>query len=47
MSISYHIDMIPRSSFPNKVAYRMTTNENEEIKNQVQDLLDKGLVREV
>ena len=42
-SVSHHIDLIPRASLPNKVAYRMTPRENEEIKNQVQKLLDKGL----
>jgi hypothetical protein len=45
-SVSHHIDLIPRASFPNKVAYRLTPQENEEVKRQVQDLLDKGLVRE-
>jgi hypothetical protein len=45
-SISYHIDLIPRASFPNKYSYRLTPRENEEIRKQVQDLLDKVLVRE-
>jgi hypothetical protein len=45
-SISHHIDLIPGSSLPNKEAYRLTPRENEEFKNQVQELLDKGLVRE-
>jgi hypothetical protein len=45
-SVSHHIDLIPRASFPNKVAYRLTPQENKEVKRQVQDLLDKGLVRE-
>jgi hypothetical protein len=44
--ISHHIDLIPRAIFPNKVAYRLTPQENEEVKNQVQDLLENGLVRE-
>ena len=30
----------------NKAAYRLTPQENEEVKNQVQELLDKGLFRE-
>ena len=45
-SINHHIDMIPRPSLPNKVAYRMTPRENEEVINQVQKLLDKGLINE-
>jgi hypothetical protein len=45
-SVSHHIDLIPGTSFPNKAAYRLTPQENEEVKRQVQDLLDKGLVRE-
>jgi hypothetical protein len=45
-SISHHIDLIPGASLPNKEAYRLTPQENEEIKKQVQELLDKGLVKE-
>jgi hypothetical protein len=45
-SISHHIDLIPGASLPNKAVYRLTPRENEEVKNQVQELLDKGLVRE-
>ena len=40
-SIIHHIDLIPGASFPNKVAYKMTPRENEEIRHQVEDLLDK------
>jgi hypothetical protein len=32
-SVSHHIDLIPRASFPNKAAYRLTLQENEEVKN--------------
>jgi hypothetical protein len=46
-SVSHHIDLIPGASFPNKVAYRLMPHENEEVRRQVQDLLDKGLVREI
>jgi hypothetical protein len=46
-SVSHHIDLIPGASLPNKVAYRLTLQENEEVKRQLQDLLDKGLVREI
>jgi hypothetical protein len=45
-SVSHHIDLIPGASFPNKTAYRLTPQENEEVKRQVQEMLDKGLVRE-
>jgi hypothetical protein len=45
-SISHHIDLIPGASLPNKAVYRLTPQENEEVKRQVQDLMDKGLVRE-
>jgi hypothetical protein len=46
-SVSHHIDLIPGASFPNKAAYILTPQENEEVKRQVQDFLDKGLVREI
>jgi hypothetical protein len=45
-SISHHIDLIPGESLPNKETYILTPLENEEVKNKVQELLDKGLVRE-
>jgi hypothetical protein len=45
-SVSHHIDLIPGASLPNKVAYILTPQDNEEVKRHVQDLLDKGLVRE-
>ena len=44
--VSYHIDLILGASLPNKVSYMMTPIENEEIRKQVQELVDKGLVRE-
>jgi hypothetical protein len=46
-SINHHIDLILGASLPNKVAYRLTPRENEEVRNQVQELLDRGLVREI
>jgi hypothetical protein len=45
-SISHHINLIPGASFPKKVAYRMTPRGNEEVKNKIKELLDKGLVIE-
>jgi hypothetical protein len=45
-SISHHIDLIPGASLPNKETYMLTPQKNEEVKRQVQDLMDKGLIRE-
>jgi hypothetical protein len=45
-SISRHIDLIPSVILPNKSMYRLTLWENEEVKKQLQDLMDKGLIRE-
>jgi hypothetical protein len=44
-SISHHIDLVLGENLPNKETYRLTHQVNEEVKRQVQDLLDKGLVR--
>jgi hypothetical protein len=35
-SVSHHIDLIPRDILPNKAVYRLTPQENEEVKRQVQ-----------
>lgn len=43
---SHHIDLILGSSFPNKFSYHMAPKKNEEVRKQVQELLDKGLIRE-
>jgi hypothetical protein len=45
-SIIHHIDLILGAILSNKEAYRLTPSENEEVKNQVQEFLDKGLFRE-
>jgi hypothetical protein len=46
-SISHHIDLILGASLLNKAVYRLTPQENEEVKRQVQDLMEKGLIREI
>ena len=33
--ITHHIDFIPGASLPNKVSYRLTPQENEEVRRQV------------
>jgi hypothetical protein len=45
-SISHQIDLILGTSFPKKEAYILTPQENEEVKEKVQELLYKGLIRE-
>jgi hypothetical protein len=45
-SINHHIELIPGEILLNKAAYILTPQENEEVKRQVHDLLDKGLIRE-
>jgi len=44
--IEHQIDLIPGASLPNRVAYRANPEETKEIQRQVQDLLDRGYVRE-
>ena len=39
--ICHHIDLIPSKNLPKKAAYNMTPKQTEEIKNQVQELLNK------
>ena len=45
-SINHHIDLMPGESFPNKESYKLTPQENEEVGRLVQELMDKGLIRE-
>ena len=45
-SISHHIDLIPGARLSNKAAYRLTPQENVEVGRQVQELMDKRLIRE-
>lgn len=44
-SINHHIDFIPKASLPNKAVYQMSPKDNEEIRKQVQELLDKVLIK--
>ena len=44
-NIQHQIDLIPSSILPNKPAYRMSSKEHEELKMQVDDSLDKGLIQ--
>src|SRR5438876_1737672 len=44
--IEHKIDLIPGASLPNRAAYRANPEETKEIQRQVQDLLDRGYIRE-
>jgi hypothetical protein len=44
--IEHKIDLIPGASLPNRAAYRTNPDETKEIQRQVQDLLDRGYIRE-
>ena len=44
--IEHQIDLIPGASLPNRAAYRVNPEETKEIQCQVQDLLDRGYVRD-
>ena len=45
--LSHQVDFIPRANLPNKATYRLTPQENEELRKQVQGLLEKGLVQNI
>jgi hypothetical protein len=44
--IEHQIDLIPGATLPNRAAYRTNPKETKEIQCQVQELLDRGYVRE-
>ncbi|CAL9076363.1 unnamed protein product [Musa textilis] len=44
--IQYHIDLIPGAILSNKTAYIMSPKEYEELQRQVNELVEKGLIRE-
>ena len=44
--IEHQIDLIPGASLPNRAPYRTNPEETKEIMRQVQELLDKGYIRE-
>ena len=44
--IEHQIDLIPGATLPNRAAYQTNPEETKEIQRQVQDLLDRGYVRE-
>ena len=43
--VSHSIDLIPGATLPNKAAYKLTPQQNEEIARQIEELLSKGLIR--
>ncbi|XP_044947839.1 uncharacterized protein LOC123397298, partial [Hordeum vulgare subsp. vulgare] len=44
--IEHRIDLIPGASLPNRAPYRTNPEETKEIMRQIQELLDKGYIRE-
>uniref|UniRef100_A0A2N9EGL5 RNA-directed DNA polymerase n=1 Tax=Fagus sylvatica TaxID=28930 RepID=A0A2N9EGL5_FAGSY len=45
-AIVHCIDLVPGSVLPNKLAYRLNPKEHEELQRQVEELIERGLVRE-
>jgi hypothetical protein len=44
--IEHQIDLVPSASLPNRAPYRTTPEETKEIQRQVQELIDKGYIKE-
>ena len=44
--IEHQIDFIPGAPIPNRIAYRSNPKETKELQRQVDELMEKGYVRE-